>query len=191
MSRLIIALGFLMGCLEVSPTPPPSRPGEPPGLGHLERLVHEQANSARQTRTRRHLAWDSDLASLARAHSRDMAQRSFFAHENPDGHSPQDRARARGILCQKNLGGGRMLVGVAENLYLTSRYARTRQRPTESGWETEVDWLSGEEIARETVRAWMQSPGHRRNLLDPHVRSQGIGVSVGTDHRVFITQILC
>lgn len=191
MARWLIALTALIGCLEVSPAPPPPRPGEAPGLGHLERLVHEHANRSRQRLARPALTWDSDLAAIARAHSRDMAQRGFFAHETPDGRSPQDRAQARGILCQKRLGGGRMRVGIAENLYLASRYARVRQRETEAGRETAYDWNSGEAIAAEATGAWLQSASHRRNLLDPHVRSQGIGVSVGPDHRVFITQILC
>jgi uncharacterized protein YkwD len=31
-----------------------------------------------------------------------------------------------------------------------------------------------------TVRAWMASPGHRANLLEPHFHMLGVGVSVGS-----------
>lgn len=43
------------------------------------------------------LAWSADVAGVAEAHSRDMRDRSFFAHTNPDGASPADRLRAAGI----------------------------------------------------------------------------------------------
>lgn len=40
---------------------------------------------------------NSALTSIARAHATDMLKRNFFAHVNPDGLSPQDRARNAGI----------------------------------------------------------------------------------------------
>ena len=43
------------------------------------------------------LVWNRDVAEVAQAHSVDMLQRDFFAHENPDGLSPFDRLGAAGI----------------------------------------------------------------------------------------------
>lgn len=43
------------------------------------------------------LRLDLELSAVARAHSRDMADREYFAHVNPDGQSPFDRMRAAGI----------------------------------------------------------------------------------------------
>lgn len=43
------------------------------------------------------LAWDEDLAKVARAHSTDMFARGYFAHKNPDGLSPFDRMANAGI----------------------------------------------------------------------------------------------
>ena len=40
---------------------------------------------------------DDKLNLLAQNHSRDMVQRNFFNHRNPDGQGPGDRARAIGI----------------------------------------------------------------------------------------------
>jgi uncharacterized protein YkwD len=33
--------------------------------------------------------------------------------------------------------------------------------------------------AREIVQAWMESPGHRRNILDRGFREMGVGVALG------------
>lgn len=41
--------------------------------------------------------WNEDLWEVAVAHSRDMCARDFFGHVNPDGKSPQDRARDAGL----------------------------------------------------------------------------------------------
>ncbi|MDA0327989.1 MAG: CAP domain-containing protein [Gemmatimonadetes bacterium] len=43
------------------------------------------------------LEWNGFVAEVAQDHSRDMVQRDFFAHENPDGASPFDRLTAAGI----------------------------------------------------------------------------------------------
>lgn len=43
------------------------------------------------------LEWNEDIWEVAIAHSRDMCERGFFAHNNPEGQSPSDRARAAGL----------------------------------------------------------------------------------------------
>ncbi|MEK9167240.1 MAG: CvpA family protein [Patescibacteria group bacterium] len=43
------------------------------------------------------LVLDEKIVTVARAHSRDMFNRGFFAHENPDGQSPFDRMDKGGI----------------------------------------------------------------------------------------------
>lgn len=43
------------------------------------------------------LTWNSFVAEVAQAHSVDMVERGFFAHENPDGLSPFERMTAAGI----------------------------------------------------------------------------------------------
>ena len=43
------------------------------------------------------LTWSGDVAEVAQAHSDDMVERDFFAHENPDGASPFDRLSAAGV----------------------------------------------------------------------------------------------
>ena len=43
------------------------------------------------------LVIDEKLVAVARAHSKDMFNRGFFAHENPDGQSPFDRMEKGGV----------------------------------------------------------------------------------------------
>jgi uncharacterized protein YkwD len=40
-----------------------------------------------------------------------------------------------------------------------------------------------------SVHSWMESPGHRRNLLDPDYNVTAIGAWIGTDGTVYFTQI--
>jgi len=42
------------------------------------------------------LRWNDKLASVASAHSADMAARNYFSHTNPEGLTPSDRAQAAG-----------------------------------------------------------------------------------------------
>ena len=186
--RWWLLLALLSGCL---PTPAPSRGAEPaPALDGLDRQVHRSANRARASAGRGPLRWSDDLAAVARAHSRDMARRGYFDHVTPEGVTAHDRARAGGVTCRKAVGGGRVLVGVAENLYMSTRYARVRVRTVGERTTRSPDWYPPGELARRTVAGWLGSPGHRRNLLDATSRSHGIGVATSGD-RVLITQVLC
>jgi len=42
------------------------------------------------------LTWNAQLATAARLHSQDMADRSYFAHDTPDGVTPQTRMERAG-----------------------------------------------------------------------------------------------
>ena len=40
-----------------------------------------------------------------------------------------------------------------------------------------------------SLRGWMDSPGHRRNILDPDWRNTAIGVWISADGTVYFTEI--
>jgi uncharacterized protein YkwD len=40
-----------------------------------------------------------------------------------------------------------------------------------------------------SIHGWMESPGHRRNLLDPEYNVTAIGAWIGTDGTVYFTEI--
>jgi len=107
---------------------------------------------------------DADLAAVARAHSRDMRDRGFVDHVNPDGETPQDRVEATGLDCR-----------VGENVYQTPRGALAD---------------SERALADHVVRSWLDSPGHRETLLRERYDRQGVGVAVGAD-AVYVTQLFC
>jgi uncharacterized protein YkwD len=79
--------------------------------------------------------------------------------------------------------------GMAENLYATHRFAEYTVTGSDRGSHTyDVVWKRQADLAREAVAAWMGSPGHKANLLSPLYDAQAIGVVLGDDNTVFVTQ---
>ena len=92
------------------------------------------------------------LVRSASRYSRDMVRRNFFSHVSPSGGTPTDRIRRGGYLR------GARVWSIGENLA----------------------WGSGSYATPlGTVRAWMNSPGHRANILRPDYRAIGIGIAMG------------
>ena len=60
----------------------------------LEAQMLVLINKERQQRGLQPLKADPELTAVARAHSRDMFQRGYFAHVDPDGKDPFDRIKA-------------------------------------------------------------------------------------------------
>jgi len=153
----------------------------------IEYLVHQLTNQERKNYGLAQLVFDSDITQIARGHSQDMASREYFAHETPEGFSPSDRAEHEGYFCQKIVG-FQVYSGLAENIfqgYLFNSYY------TLNGVITSYDWSSEEEIAKTTVDGWMNSPGHRENILTNIFDKEGIGVEITSDNKVYVTQDFC
>jgi uncharacterized protein YkwD len=62
-----------------------------------ERQMLELVNAERTRQGLRPLAADDGLRGVARAHSQEMFERGYFAHESPTAGSPYDRMRAAGV----------------------------------------------------------------------------------------------
>lgn len=153
----------------------------------IEYLVHEFTNQERTNYGLSQLVIDPQITQIARGHSFDMAEREYFDHETPEGLSPSDRAEQNGYSCQKVVG-FLMYSGIAENIFqghLFDSYYTINDEITSYEWETE------EEIARKTVEGWMNSPGHRENILTEIFDREGIGVEITQDHKVYVTQNFC
>lgn len=122
----------------------------------IERLILELVNEHRRKTggsALKDLSWDETLHSTARNHSDDMLSRRFFDHVNPDGLAAPDRIALA----------HRQLVGLTgENIWSQSGYNRAEARKT----------------AEMIVRGWMESPGHRENILRPEYTHLGVGVSI-------------
>jgi len=86
--------------------------------------------------------------------SQRMVTEAFFAHNSPDGRTLVDRLTGSGYL-----GGGGAAWAVGENIAWGQAQLST---------------------PASIVRAWMESPGHRANILSDHYGEIGIGLALGT-----------
>ena len=109
-------------------------------------------NAERADRGLATLKLDRRLETAALRHGGDMVSSGYFAHEGRNGSKPAQRIRAAGYLSS----GGAWRIG--ENLA----------------------WGTGElSTPRSIMAAWMQSDGHRANILLPAYREVGFAVVGG------------
>lgn len=97
---------------------------------------------------------------------------------NPDGEAPRERLRLAGYTCTKMSG---------ENIYQNNLYSRVTIR----GNQKTYDWNSPEHITETTVSGWMNSPGHRQNILQKSYSRTGLGAAIAPNGQILITQIFC
>jgi len=90
------------------------------------------------------------LDAAAEGHTASMIEGGYFSHYGPGGDTPADRMRASGYIYSSRIG-----YAVGENI----------------AWGT-----LGLATPKAIVQAWMASPEHRENILDPRYRNSGIGV---------------
>jgi uncharacterized protein YkwD len=110
-------------------------------------------NVERGKHGRRALRFNRELAKAANNYAQTMVNQEFFSHVSPTGSTFVSRIKQTDYL------GGVVSWAVGENLAY--------------GGGTESS-------PRETVVAWMHSPGHRRNILAKRYTEIGIGVAYGT-----------
>lgn len=151
----------------------------------MERRIHALINHERVKQGLSPLAANEVLSGIARGHSKDMASRRYFSHDSPEGHDFSFRYRQGGYTCSLRI--GNTVHGGAENIFLNIRFNSV----TTVNGKAYYDWNSEEQIAGTTVQGWMDSPGHRKNILTPHWRSEGIGVFLSPDDKIYITQNIC
>jgi uncharacterized protein YkwD len=94
---------------------------------------------------------DGHLRLAAQEHSEEMVTREYFDHAGPNGETLLERIRASGYLHSPRSG-----YAIGENI----------------AWGTLT--LA---TPRAIVAAWMASPEHRANILNPSFRDTGIGVA--------------
>ncbi|MEO6655886.1 MAG: CAP domain-containing protein [Pyrinomonadaceae bacterium] len=128
-------------------------------IGHVERTVFELVNQKRAENGLSILTWNDQLETIARAHSQNMAEFSFFSHRGLDNKMVSDRADASGVKKWSAIG---------ENI----AYNRGYQDP----------------LAK-AVDLWLNSPSHRHNMLDDGWKDSAIGVAVAADGSYYFTQV--
>lgn len=150
----------------------------------VETLVHEYVNERRSDHGFAPLDFDTELREIARYHSKDMARNDYFSHESPSGETRSDRYDEFGYDCRAYVDEDRYYTG-AENILYT--YYDTNVT-TDDGT---VRYTNADELARGIVRGWMNSEGHRENILMDAWNNEGIGLYVTSDGKVYATQNFC
>ena len=174
---------------EISPTSNPTLIQNKPSIdiGELESKIHVLINENRKNNGVSSLSLDDKLASVARVHSVDMSINNYFEHDNKKGEDPTMRGQNMGYTCRKDYG-SYYTNGIAENIFQNNLYDSTSYV---NGIPVSHDWNSLEEIAQSTVNGWMNSPGHRQNILKEQYDKEGIGVAISSDDKVLITEDFC
>ena len=168
------------------PAPATERKSRPAlSLSDLEQEIHTLVNRERRNRGLSPLDWNSILARIARGHSQDMASRKYFSHYSPEGRDFSYRYQQAGFFCSIRVGDTVFQGG--ENIFQNNLYDRIMVM---NGLKR-YDWNSLKHLAETTVQGWMSSPGHRKNILAPYWKTQGIGVSLSPDDKVYVTQNFC
>jgi uncharacterized protein YkwD len=97
---LLHALAFLLGVwLAFLLWPPFAAASEDAAspFAELEAEFHDQVNAVRKARHLIALRRLPEIDRIARAHSRDMANRRYLSHVTPEGRNPVDRLHAGGV----------------------------------------------------------------------------------------------
>ena len=199
-SCLYLFLVSWTGCaVQINSTPlwapamPDSIVAQSPNIApdELALSIHNNTNLIRKQEGLSELKWNEAISSIAQSHSEDMAQNGYFSHTNPQGEGASERATRfgfSGIHTNKKY----VVVGIGENLFATHRYEEylIAHDSLNGSPQYFVKWKSLESISNEAVKAWLQSPPHRKNLLSTAYTIQGIGVSIGSNGTIFVTQNL-
>ena len=133
-------------------------PGYAQHAQSVEQRIFQAINQVRQENKLAPLKWSAKVADVAQSHSRRMATKRFFSHEDPKFGGPDNRLSAAGIMWRR----------CGENIF--EEYGE--RDPVQSA-----------------VRGWMQSSGHRKNILNREFTHTGIGVAIGRDRAYTITQM--
>ena len=126
-----------------------------------ERVDAERARLAPEAPA---LANDAALTQIARLRSQAMAHGAPFTHEDENGRF------AAGDLVHKDFG---LYGAVGENIMMERDPSRA---------------FDAEAFARRAVAGWMDSEGHRANILSRNYDRSGIGVAVNGSY-VYATQV--
>lgn len=130
-----------------------------PTIEAVERQAFDLQNRERRAKGLGALVWSDEIAAVARMHSENMAREKFFSHQGSDGSMVDERAERVGLVNWSAIG---------ENI----AFLRGFRDP-----------------AALAVEKWMESPGHRKNLLGPNWKESAIGAAVTADGTYYLTQV--
>jgi uncharacterized protein YkwD len=150
---LVVSCAFPLGTGTASAQAPCPQASAMPSQVQREPVIGATLCLINQERDKQGLAplrISDRLGNAAQAHAKDMAKRNYFSHTSQSGASFVDRIRRTGYL------------------------ANTRS------WQAaeNIAWGTGRlATPKAIVRSWMNSPGHRMNILSGSLREIGIGIA--------------
>ena len=136
-------------------TKPPSATAE--DLAPVAKLIVEQTNDFRKSQQLGPVSVNSHLTAAAQYFANYMARTDRYGH-SADGKRPADRASEQGFeICI-----------ISENI----------------AYQYSSAGFGNKELAGKFVEGWKNSPGHRKNMLEPFVVQTGVAVakSANSDH---------
>ena len=159
----MVVLAFVIGVLQLGPLGTTSLPeeaevsgcdGQPVLLDGEKAELLRLHNEERAEHGAPALCAHPQLEAAAQGHAEDMLERGFYEHVTPEGVDPGQRISRAG--------------------YPWATYGENNNMV----WG-DFPGEPGREELGEAVESWMDSPGHRENLLDPASREVGFGLSTG------------
>jgi len=141
---------ILIAALLVSPALTRADDVKAPDLSKVVTMIVDRTNDFRKSEKRGPLKVNADLTMAAEYFAKFMAESGKYGHE-ADGQKPGDRAKKHGYdSCL-----------VLENI----------------AYMYEPQGFSTEGLGGGLLKGWQDSPGHRKNMLDPDVVDTGVGVA--------------
>lgn len=126
----------------------PSAPSDNNFAAEIEQLIYQRVNSERAAAGLPGLSYNTTMEKYARIKSADMGEKGYFSHEDPQGKLITDTMKADGV--------------------------------SYNSWGENIAYIQGkrgnEGLATEFMNNWMNSSGHRANILSTNFTSIGVGV---------------
>lgn len=128
-------------------------------MAQVESRIFQIVNEERQKAGVKPLSYSDTMQNYARIKSKDMADRGYFDHADPQGKLMVDQMKNDGV-----------------------KY---------SAWGENIAYIGGQTdpnaLAEEFMTNWMNSPGHRKNILSNDFSGIGVGV-YKSGNTVYATQ---
>ena len=139
--------------------------------GLIEKSTLHHTNRERRRRGLKRVSGHPALIRAARRHARWMARRRIFSHTGAGGSKPHERAKSAGYPVE----------AVSENILVSQgTYGVT--------WSSRFRWRRDWRLGQGAVRLWMNSPGHRENILNPDFNHLGVGVTRNRKGKIYYVQ---
>ena len=128
-------------------------------MAQVESRIFERVNAERAKAGVPQLSYNNTMQKYARIKSQDMGVRNYFDHQDPEGNLITAKMKADGVS------------------YMA--------------WGENIAYIGGvsdaNALADQFMTNWMNSPGHRANILSSNFKSIGVGV-YKSGNRVYATQ---